>query len=325
MDYSPEHNPMTKFVFFAVVGLCSMGFSAHAQHLDVLIQVVDGKLVTGAANYDNNTWLVGQKVYKRQLLSNFRTPDPGFTGLETGNPLLEGGVVGLTPNIDLVFDIIPTTIEGQRANFWYWEGVDPDEDGFDLADVEFDLAPAGVTWNVFDQDFQLHTADGSDTVVPGALIQETFSDGAVHNHLVMQVADGDGNSQTDPPEGIYLSAMVLRADGFEDSEPYLFVHRTSGLTNEPRDIAATWVIENYDLLVGEAMPGDFNESGTVEGTDFLIWQRDLGTPEELMTWENNYAANALSTQTIALAVPEPTTLVSAVMILVSFVVCGRDF
>ena len=331
---------MTKYVLLvATVGALSIGLPACAQHLDVLVQAVDGKLVTGAANYDNNTWLVGQRVYKRQLLSNFRTPDPGFTTLATGNPLLEAGVLGLTPGIDLVFDIIPTTIEGQRANFWYWDGVDADDDGFEPSDVAFNLAAQGVTWNVFDEDFELHTADGSDAVIPGALVQQTFSDGAVHSHLVMQVADGDGDSQTDPPQGVYLSAMVLRAEGFEESEPYMFVHRTSELTNEPRNVAAEWVQLNYDFLVGNRLRGDYDLNGSVVGADFLQWQREFGsvtTPHgagadgnvdgfvnaaDLSIWLDNFGAATTVEQAAIVFVPEPTTLAlfSSVLILLG---CG---
>ena len=139
----------------------------------------------------------------------------------------------------------------------------------------------------------------------------------------MQVADGDGNSQTDPPQGIYLSAMVLRAEGFEDSEPYMFVHRTSELTNEPRDVATTWVIENYDLLVGETLLGDYDSSGSVDGKDFLDWQRNRGGTADLTIWQGNYGFGALSVQGVATSVPEPGTLLSAMIAIASFTISRR--
>ena len=301
---------MARFaISVAVLSVFGIGLPVCAQHIDVLVQVVDGKIVTGNANYDNNTWLLGERVYERQLLSNFRTNDPGFASLETGHPLLASGAVGLPANIDLEYDIIPTTIDGQQANFWYWDGVDPDDDGFELEDVSFELGAPGLEWRVLDDGGTTHTADGSDTVVPGVLVQETFSDGAVHSHIIMLVVDNDGDAVLNRPEGIYLTAMVLQADGFEASDPFFFVHRTSELTNEPRDIAAAWVDANYDSLIGETLPGDFDDSGTVDGTDFLVWQRDLGTAEELAIWQANYGQPALSAQAAAVAVPEPTGIV----------------
>ncbi|MEM8680104.1 MAG: hypothetical protein AAGF97_12190 [Planctomycetota bacterium] len=255
----------------ATLFVCAFPASAcFAQHLDVLAQVVDGKLVTGAANYDTNTWLVGQNVFKRQLLSNFRGNDPGFTTLATGNPLLEPGVSGLASNTDLFFDILPSTIVVERANFWYWDGVDVDQDGFTIDDVDFGFAPPNVTWDVFDDDFDKHTADGSDTIVPDVLVQESFSNGAVHSHLILQVDDNDGNAGTTPPEGIYMTSMVLHADGYEESEPFFFVHRTSGLTNDPRDVAADWVTLNYDKLI--RLPGDYDADDlyTTNDIDLLV-------------------------------------------------------
>ncbi len=303
------------------------GQASHAQHLDVLTQVVDGKIVTGAANYDNNTWIVGQTVFERQFLSNFRTNDPGFTALETGNPLLESGVIGFAPQTDLFLDIVPTTIGGQRANFWYWDGVDVAQDGYAIDDVDFGFAPVGITWNVFDDDFELLTADGSDTVVPNALVQTAFSDGGIHQHLLMQVADSDGNTQTTPPQGIYLAAMVLHAEGYEASEPFFFVNRTAGLTNEPRDVAADWVRMNYEILIREPLPADFNGDGQVDGDDFLIWQANFMTTtnatrmtgdangdgavdgDDFLIWQAGFGASLPGE---VRGVPEPSSLAIAV-------------
>ena len=300
---------MTKFTAaVAMLSLFGFGLPACAQHIDVLVQAIDGKLETGNANYDNNTWLLGERVYGRQLLSNFRTNDPGFTTLETGHPLLDSSASGLSPNVDLSFDIVPSTINGQEANFWYWDGMDTDADGFELEDVSFDLGAPGLEWRVLDDGGTTHTADGTDTVVPDVLVQNSFSDGAVHSHIIMLVVDNDGNAELNRPEGVYLTSMVLQADGFEASDPFFFVHRTSGLTNEPRDIAVDWVRDNYDSLIGATQPGDFNGDGTIDGSDFLTWQRDLGTPEDLAAWQTNYGQAASSALSAAIAVPEPTAI-----------------
>lgn len=298
--------------------------AARAQHLDVLLQVIDGKIVTGAADYDHNTWLVGQTVFERQFLSNFRTNDPGFTGLETGNTLLEPGVVGFDPFTNVFVDIIPTTIDNQWANLWYWDGTDDAQDGFSIEDVTFDLPPAGITWNLFGVDNQLFTADGSDTTLSSALVQTAFSDGGIHEHLRMQVADSDGNSETKPPEGIYLVAMVAHAEGYDASNPFFFVHRTSGLANEPRDIARDWVQANYDLLTQETLTGDYDGDGMVDADDYTRWKQDFGnavTPEgsgadgnadgavnlaDYIIWRDNLGAGTAQGSLATAAVPEPS-------------------
>jgi len=41
-----------------------------------------------------------------------------------------------------------------------------------------------------------------------------------------------------------------------------------------------------------AIDGDFDGNGTVDGEDFLKWQIDGGTPEELAAWETNYGESS---------------------------------
>lgn len=297
---------------------------AAAQHVDVLVQVDGGKIVTGAADFDSNTWLIGERVFEREFLSNFRATDPGFTSLESGSPLLEPGVLGFAPGVDLLADIVPTSLGGVSANYWYWDGLDDAVDGFSVEDVSFGSAPAGVTWNLIDEIFQLLSANGSGAVVPNALVQTAFSDGGVHNHLLVQVADNDGNSSTTPPQGVYLAALVLHAQGYTASEPFFFVHRTSGLTNAPRDAAAQWARDNYAALVQQDLPGDYNGDGSIDAADYTVWRDTLGSTTELAAdgdgdltigagdynlWRNAFGSAGDSNGIGGTGVPEPTGVV----------------
>ena len=296
-----------------------------AQHIDVLPQVVDGKIAIGAADYDNNTWTIGQRVFQRQLLSNFRANDPGFTGLATGNPLLESGVIGFPANHNVFFDLLPMRIGSVKSNLFFWDGTDLGGNGLGVEDVQFVVPQTGVTWNIFDDGFNLFTADGSDSFVPGGLVQQTSSDtdpgdgidtGTLHNHLLMRVDDGDGNTQTTPPQGVYMAALQIRSPGFETSDPFLFVHRTSSVTNVIRDLTAEWADLNYVSLFG--LPGDFDQDGDVDGRDFLAWQRGESpiplSPENLAEWQSSFGTGPLLANLSA--VPEPPTLALAVCLLV---------
>ena len=287
-----------------------------AQHIDVLPQVIDGKIAIGAADYDNNIWTIGQRVFQRQLLSNFRANDPGFTALATGNPLLESGVLGFPANHNVYFDLLPMRIGSVKSNLFFWDGTDLGGNGLSVDDVQLVLPPAGVTWNIFDDGFNLFTAAATDAVVPGGLLQQTSFDinpgdgidtGTLHNHLLMRVDDGDGNTQTTPPQGVYMAALQLRAMGFETSDPFLFVHRTSSLSNEVRDLAAEWADLNFESMC--ALPGDYDFDGDVDGRDFLAWQRGESpmplSLEDLAEWQDGFNTGFL--QANFSAVPEPTT------------------
>lgn len=304
-----------------------------AQHSDVLLQVVDGKVAVGAANFDDNLWTIGQRVFARELLSNFRANDPGFTSLATGNPSLGSGVLGFPANHDVSFDLLPMTVGSTVANLFYWNGSDLGGDGLTQEDVSFVRAPTGVTWNIFDDGFNLFTADGSDAMIPGGLIQESSSDidpgdgidtGSLHSHLLMRVDDGDGNTQTSPPSGVYMVSLQARSEGLETSEPFIFVQRTSTVTDAVRDLAAAWADANYDTLVNGPAFGDYDDDGDVDGEDFLVWQRTFGNVgvslaadgnadgvvdgDDLAIWQDTFGQVAQSpfASAMAYAVPEPT-------------------
>ncbi len=72
-----------------------------------------------------------------------------------------------------------------------------------------------------------------------------------------------------------------------------------------------WVAKFVDV---EPSPGDFNADGVVDGSDFLAWQRGLGTfytADDLQTWKSNFGAPAAGAAAGAPgqgAVPEPAAL-----------------
>lgn len=322
--------------------LCAaLSTNCMAQHVDVLLQVMDGKVAIGAANHDDGSWTIGQRVFARELLSNFRANDPGFTGLATGNPLLGSGVLGFPANHDVSFDLLPMTVGSTVANLFFWDGTDLGGDGLTLADVSFAKPPTGVTWNIFDDGFNLFTADGSDDMIPGGLIQKSSSDinpgdgidtGSLHTHLLMRVDDGDGNTQTTPPIGVYMVSLQARSEGFETSDPFIFIHRTSTVIDAVRDLAAAWAVANYDALISEPPEfGDYDDDGDVDGNDFLVWQRTFGdtgaslaadgngdgvvNADDLAIWRETFGqvAQAPPVSATAYAVPEPTTALLAFM------------
>ena len=140
---------------------------------------------------------------------------------------------------------------------------------------------------------------------------------------------------TPPPEGIYVVAMEANAAGYENSEPFFFVHRSFGLTNEPRDIARDWVQANYDLLTQEPLPGDYDGDGMVDIDDYTHWKQDFGnavTPAgsgadgnadgavnlaDYIIWRDNLGAGTVQGLLATAAVPEPSCWILASVTLFS--------
>jgi len=81
------------------------------------------------------------------------------------------------------------------------------------------------------------------------------------------------------------------------------------------------------VQVGIGLPGDFNNDDSVDGADFLAWQRDLVDAPNLALWEANYGATAavqaLAAQSAVAAVPEPATLSIMALGLLALVLKGR--
>jgi hypothetical protein len=74
------------------------------------------------------------------------------------------------------------------------------------------------------------------------------------------------------------------------------------------------------------LPGDYNNDGSVDGSDFLAWQRGetfvpLGE-SELAAWQANYGA-PLSLTTASTSIPEPSTCLGIVIIGFVSMICRR--
>jgi hypothetical protein len=252
---------------------------------DVLLQTMKGQIVTGIVDDQTSLGTLGTRVFPQQFLSNFRSANPGFFSLATGNPNLPPSVEGFPSNHDVSFDLLPMTAGLVSSNLLYWDCSDLDGDGLELDDVNF-VRPLGMVWEVFDANFSMYTADGTDELVPGGLIQRTSSDidpldgidtGSIHKHLALQLRDDDGNLDTSPAQGIYMIAWQARSAGFETSDPFLFVLRTSTVSDAVRDLAADWALTNIDVLTSPLrLSGDYNQNDVVDAADYVVWRNSLG-------------------------------------------------
>ena len=304
---------------------------------DVLLQTMNGKIVTGVIDDASLVGALGERVHQARFLSNYRSADPGFVSLATGNPNLPSGVQGFPADHDVSFDFLAMTLGQAASNLLFWDGSDADGDGLALDDVDF--APAvDARWEVFDDDFSLFSVNGDDQGVPGGLVQETSSDidpddgidaGAIHNHLVLQLQSTLGVAGATPPEGVYMVAWQARAEGFETSDPFLMVHRTSSISDEVHNLAADWARENLEMLTSPVLPGDYDGDGDVDGADFQVWRSDYGSTgmalrsdgntdevvdgADYTVWRDNLGATAAlaPANLTASTVPEPAAALIA--------------
>jgi hypothetical protein len=245
---------------------------ASAQHFDVLVQAVDGKLTTGAADIDSESFTLGLRVWSRFLSSSFVSSHPGFNAVSTATGSLPPGSSALPGNADLFWDFVPMKVGAVTSNLLYWNGA-----GTTPADVSFGPPPTSeFSLSLFGVNNARAAADGSDQLVPGQSIDTTASDGFLHIHRPFFLDnDHDDGNATVAPDGVYLVAMRLRMDGLNRSDPYYIAFGTSGATTVALQAAATWVTDRVDQLAPN-FDSDFDGDLDVDGADFLTWQRGLG-------------------------------------------------
>src|SRR5690606_14384856 len=105
-----------------VVSLLASRGQTQAQHADVLVQVVDGRLATGSADFDSGAWTLGKRVYSAEFSSIFSVNDPGFNALAAGSPSLPAGASALPGSASLRFDFLPLKIDSVMQNLFFWDG-----------------------------------------------------------------------------------------------------------------------------------------------------------------------------------------------------------
>lgn len=77
-----------------------------------------------------------------------------------------------------------------------------------------------------------------------------------------------------------------------------------------------WLVTSLDRELAPE-PGDFDADDDVDGADFLQWQRDSGSAQQLTAWQANYGSET-SALANSHAVPEPTALALALLAVTLF-------
>jgi len=305
------------------------------------VQVVDGRLATGSADFDSGAWTLGKRVYSAEFSSIFSVNDPGFNALAAGSPSLPAGASALPGSASLRFDFLPLKIDSVMQNLFFWDG-----NGATEGDVAFGALPGpDYRLEVYGRD-NIVGVDGSPSFVPGDVINNTGSNGSLHTHRFFYLDSGNQNATTTPVDGIYLMSMRMKTAGVDAAQPAYFVFGTPGSTLAALRAAETWVTNREDELAPD-FDADFNGDFVVDGADFLIWQRNLGASNALLTagdadrdgvvgtgdlavWQEEFglsldsfpgAATTLPTQMTTHAVPEPSV---AVLALIAMAACRRS-
>jgi hypothetical protein len=285
--------------FIVTLAVLALHSAALAQHSDIYPYNDTGQVGVAQYSYEQSA-ILPSRVFDGRFDSFYSVNNPGFTALSTG-ATLPGGKA-------LSWDFLPMTALGYTSTLLYWDGQGEMANFGATPTPDYSLSLYGGNGSA--------SADGGDSLVPGASIGTTSASGAIHQHRYFFLDDnGDGQNTTLPLSGYYVIAMQLRIAGLDTSDPFFLVWGTPDSDAlKQAQVAIPWVSNRVDSLVGGGLEGDFNDDGVVNAADYTVYrdnQRNLLTAGVLPQWSDNYGAVAPAPATIS--VPEPSALMLAAM------------
>lgn len=259
--------------FARAIVVIAISTSARAQHLDVQVQSVDGRLTTGAADFENGGFTLGQRVWTRFFNSEYVVNNPGFNAGGTNTGVVPPGSAALPGGAALWWDFLPMKVGATTSNLLYWNSLSGSS-----ASVQFGPAPSpDYSLSLFGENDARIAADGSAALIAGGTIDTTATDGFMHAHRYFFLDnDSDDNNSTSAAPGVYLVALRLRMVGLDRSDPFYIVWGTPGVAGSSLSTAAEWAGANADQFAPN-FAADFDGDLDVDGADYLQWQRGLGT------------------------------------------------
>lgn len=319
------NRPELAAIASTVLAVC-VGTTAQAQHLDVQVQSVNGRLTTGAADFENGGFTLGRRVWTQFFNSAYAVNSPGFNAGGTNTGVIPPGSDALPGGTALSWDFLPMKVGATTSNFLYWNAIESP------ASVQFGPAPGpDYSLSLFGEDDARSAADGSAALVPGGTIDTTAADGFAHVHRYFFLDnDRDDNNSTVAAPGAYMIALRLRMEELDRSDPFYLVWGTPTTPAAALLAASSWVQDRVDQLAPN-FSADFDGDLDVDGADLLTWQRGLGTTgdarqhqgdatgdgvvdgNDLGSWNNAFGMSleafpGVPTTASSASVPEPLSL-----------------
>jgi hypothetical protein len=165
-----------------------------------------------------------------------------------------------------------------------------------------------------------HNVSGTVTILDENTVQVddfTYDGGGISVYFYL------GHEQTKDSfrNGLQIGPQLLGTPR-NGTEPPLVIDLPTGQTLEGWNAISVWCVAAHSSFgdgtfapVGAHHPGDFNEDGTVDAADYVVWRRELGADYEesdLAAWRANFGWSANSAANPdpipMMPVPEPALL-----------------
>src|SRR5690606_35601535 len=97
-------------------------------------------------------------------------------------------------------------------------------------------------------------------------------------------------------------------------DPFDGVNPFTGLDDgQPKAFESPLVLEIDVLPPSEGLTGDYNQDGSVDAADYVVWRRDDGSVPGYGDWRSNFGTSSAGGGAIG-TVPEPSALALLVIL-----------
>jgi hypothetical protein len=115
-----------------------------------------------------------------------------------------------------------------------------------------------------------------------------------------------------------LATLTIDTTGMFDGQFDLILNPASTGPTAFADPGITTSLIHGSLSIGDLpVSGDYNQDGTVDAADYVVWRKTVGSQEGYNTWRTNFGRTATSGSLAIRAVPEPEALVILVSALLT--------
>lgn len=302
---------LCKYIAYACAAAGSCGSAppqhAAAQHVDILVQVREGRLTTGSFELEGDERREEVRVFSVSMpdVAPVYAQEPGFSALPES---------GLAPGSRLGFDL--------AGPLEFWPGGGP---------VHFvPAASEALRIKVGPQQVDLR---GDSPGTAGYDFAQVNAQGALHRHPTYLLGEGDVEPGAAPPQpGLYAASLALRSSdpAIAPAAPlWLVFDYQASATAGPA--ALEW-LNDYRVL--GLTPGDAQGDGRVDLADFAVLKRHFGLPGARREGDFNgdrfvdladfsLLKQNFGTVAPAAAVPEPSAVALALLGLLALMCPGR--
>jgi hypothetical protein len=210
---------------------------------------------------------------------------------------------------ELSLEVLPrpdyTAAERGDRWLWYWN---PEEDAVELA--ESNAALSLVSTRGFVPSVNLLQETPPSPASLKVMVLEAADIGQ-HRHTVLYRLDDSAPAEI----GVWGFFARITSPSYAASEPFL-IALNNGLEDD-----ATYLRGGLVINAAARLPGDFEGDEDVDGADFLLWQRTLGSTtalaadaslddvvngDDLAIWREGFGDVAPTSVSATAGVPEPT-------------------